>query len=113
MIGKLLEVVTWAFSLRTPRTWAAKSSTVQRWREERYRLFEQLCELRPDDRIIDVGAGWGAALERFNTVNPIVAVDLKPDATNGSAHRTSRSCRPTERSCPSATARLTLASRTR
>ena len=63
------------------RSWAANSSTVQRWREQRYRLFEQLCELRPEDRILDVGAGWGAALERFNTVNPIVAVDLKPDAS--------------------------------
>jgi hypothetical protein len=61
------------------RSWAANSATVQRWREQRYRLFEQLCDLRPDDRIVDVGAGWGAALERFNTVNPIVAVDLNPD----------------------------------
>jgi hypothetical protein len=61
------------------RDWAANSRTVQRWREQRYRLFEQLCDLRPDDRIVDVGAGWGAALERFNTVNPIVAVDLNPD----------------------------------
>lgn len=52
-----------------------------RWREQRYRLFEELCDLRPDDRIVDVGAGWGAALERFNSVNPIVAVDLTPDAT--------------------------------
>ena len=42
-------------------------------------MFEQLCGVRPTDRIIDVGAGWGAALERFNTVNPIVAVDLHPD----------------------------------
>jgi len=41
-------------------------------------MFEQLCDLRPEDRIVDVGAGWGAALERFNAVNPIVAVDLNP-----------------------------------
>jgi hypothetical protein len=63
------------------RKWASGSATVQRWREQRYRLFEELCGLRPEDRIIDVGAGWGAALERFNTVNPIVAIDLKPDAS--------------------------------
>jgi ubiquinone/menaquinone biosynthesis C-methylase UbiE len=41
-------------------------------------LFEQLCALEPQDRIVDVGAGWGSALERFNSVNPIVAVDLNP-----------------------------------
>ena len=39
----------------------------------------RLCEVQPSDRIIDVGAGWGAALERFNTTNAIVAVDLRPD----------------------------------
>lgn len=63
------------------RTWARESQTVLRWRRRRYEMFEQLCRLQPDDRIVDVGAGWGAALERFNTVNPIVAVDLRPDAT--------------------------------
>lgn len=63
------------------RSWAANSGTVRRWREQRYRLFVELCGLRPEDRVIDVGAGWGAALERFNTVNPIVAVDLKPDSS--------------------------------
>ncbi len=63
------------------RSWAKNSGTVQQWRERRYRMFEHLCALRPTDRIVDVGAGWGAALERFNTVNPIVAVDLRPDAT--------------------------------
>jgi hypothetical protein len=64
------------------RSWAAGSATVQRWREGRYRLFEELCRVQPTDRIIDVGAGWGAALERFNDVNPIVAVDLTPDPTS-------------------------------
>lgn len=63
------------------RKWASGSATVQRWREQRYRLFEELCSVRPTDRIIDVGAGWGAALERFNTVNPIVAVDLNLDTS--------------------------------
>ena len=61
------------------RDWAKNSETVRQWRERRYRMFEHLCHLRPEDRILDVGAGWGAALERFNTVNPIVAVDLRPD----------------------------------
>ncbi len=55
---------------------------MKRWREQRYELFEKLCRLRPEDRIVDVGAGWGAALERFNRTNPIVAVDLKPDASS-------------------------------
>jgi ubiquinone/menaquinone biosynthesis C-methylase UbiE len=62
------------------RSWAAQSDTVQRWRRRRYELFVQLCDVRPDERILDVGAGSGAALERFNTTNPIVAVDLAPQA---------------------------------
>jgi Methyltransferase domain len=60
------------------RQWANTSDTVRRWRTQRYELFVRLCDLRPEDRILDVGAGWGAALERFNTVNPIVALDLHP-----------------------------------
>jgi hypothetical protein len=38
----------------------------------------QLCDVQPSDRILDVGAGRGGALERFNTTNPIVAVDPTP-----------------------------------
>ncbi len=70
------------------RSFASDSATVRRWREQRYRLFERLCALQPEDRILDVGAGWGAALERFNTVNPIVAVDLKPTRASGSGRQT-------------------------
>jgi SAM-dependent methyltransferase len=36
-----------------------------------------LCRVQPDERILDVGAGEGGALERFNKTNPIVAVDLR------------------------------------
>ena len=32
--------------------------------------------MRPEESILDVGAGVGGALERFNRVNPIVALDL-------------------------------------
>ncbi len=60
------------------RTWAASSDTVRRWREGRYELFLSLCHVRPEERILDVGCGAGAALERFNHTNEIVAVDLKP-----------------------------------
>ena len=68
-----------AFSMRGYlRSWAARSDTVMRWRTQRYELFLRLCNVRADDRIIDVGAGWGALLERFNKTNPIVAVDLHP-----------------------------------
>lgn len=72
-----------AASIFTPlRRFAATSETVRRWRQQRYLLFEELCDLRPTDTIVDVGAGWGAALERFNTTNPITAVDLKPDPSS-------------------------------
>jgi len=63
---------------RRLRSWAADSDTVRRWRENRYRLFVDACSVGPDDRIVDVGAGWGALLERFNRTNPITAVDLHP-----------------------------------
>jgi SAM-dependent methyltransferase len=65
-------------AFRRTRTWAASSATVRRWREQRYRLFVQLCGVQPDERILDVGAGAGGALERFNATNDIVAVDLRP-----------------------------------
>ena len=61
---------------RRLREWAKRSETIRRWREERYRLFMIECAVQPEDRILDVGAGEGSALERFNTTNPIVAVDL-------------------------------------
>ena len=57
-------------------SWAGSSDWIRRGRERRYRLFMELCGVRPDERILDVGAGHGAALERFNTENPIIAVDL-------------------------------------
>ena len=61
------------------RTWAKRSETVRRWREQRYRMFVELCAVRSEERILDVGAGEGSALERFNTTNPIVAVDLETE----------------------------------
>jgi 2-polyprenyl-3-methyl-5-hydroxy-6-metoxy-1,4-benzoquinol methylase len=66
-------------ALRTrTRAWARHSPTVRRWRESRYTLFMELCAVRPDEQILDVGAGIGAALERYNSTNPIVALDLVP-----------------------------------
>ena len=60
------------------RRWARGSETVRNWREGRYRLFLEHCRIEPGDRIIDVGAGLGLALERYNDTNPITAVDLVP-----------------------------------
>lgn len=60
------------------RTWARGSKTVHGWRERRYRVFMERCRIRPSDRIVDVGAGLGGALECFNDTNPITAVDLVP-----------------------------------
>lgn len=60
------------------RRWAGGSDRVRRWRENRYRRFLELCGVSPGERILDVGAGAGGALERFNKTNEIVAVDLTP-----------------------------------
>lgn len=60
------------------RRWAASSDIVRGWRERRYLLFLELCGVHEADRILDVGAGRGAALERFNSTNPILAIDLVP-----------------------------------
>ena len=43
----------------------------------------QGCAVGPGDRILDVGAGDGGALARFNKTNPIVAVDLHPQQVEG------------------------------
>lgn len=64
------------------REWAAGSETVRRWREQRYRRFIALCDVSPEEQILDVGAGGGGALERFNRENPILAVDLSPRPTD-------------------------------
>jgi SAM-dependent methyltransferase len=58
------------------RAWATNSETVRRWRLRRYQRFVELCRVEPDERIVDVGAGVGGALERFNSTNPIIAVDI-------------------------------------
>jgi SAM-dependent methyltransferase len=65
------------------RSWAADSETVRRWRTARYELFLRLCDVKPGERILDVGVGAGASLERFNSTNPIVAVDLSPEEKSG------------------------------
>jgi 2-polyprenyl-3-methyl-5-hydroxy-6-metoxy-1,4-benzoquinol methylase len=67
-----------ALIFRLTRSWATTSGTVAEWRERRYRRFLDLCSVRPDEPILDVGAGRGGALERFNRENPIVALDLQP-----------------------------------
>jgi SAM-dependent methyltransferase len=63
------------------RRWAKESDTVRRWRERRYQRFIELVGLRNEEAILDVGAGSGAALERFNATNPIIAVDLAPNTS--------------------------------
>jgi SAM-dependent methyltransferase len=70
-----------ALVFRLTRSWVATSPTVRSWRERRYRLFVELCDVRPDEPILDVGAGVGGALERFNRTNPIVALELEPEQT--------------------------------
>ena len=60
------------------RQWAAGSDTVRRWRQRRYAFFMDMCAVEPGHRILDVGAGSGGALERFNHTNRIVALDQRP-----------------------------------
>ena len=67
-----------AFVFQWTRSWARRSKTVHGWRERRYHVFLEQCEIRPEDRIVDVGAGLGLALECYNRTNPITAVDLAP-----------------------------------
>jgi 2-polyprenyl-3-methyl-5-hydroxy-6-metoxy-1,4-benzoquinol methylase len=67
-----------AFVFERTRSWARGSKTVHGWRERRYRVFLEQCQIRPEDRIVDLGAGLGLALECFNGTNPITAVDLVP-----------------------------------
>lgn len=82
------------------RHWAANSETVRHWRKRRYERFLELCRVGADDAILDVGAGAGAALERFNTTNEIVAVDLNPlesewlQASNVKVHVADGTCLP-------------------
>jgi SAM-dependent methyltransferase len=45
-----------------------------------------LCRVQPHETILDVGAGVGGALERFNRENPIVAVELEPEHTGWLEH---------------------------
>ena len=63
------------------RHWSERSGRVECWRARRYRHFLEQCGVSDSDRILDVGAGRGAALERFNRTNPIVALDLAPQAS--------------------------------
>jgi ubiquinone/menaquinone biosynthesis C-methylase UbiE len=62
------------------RSWAGGSKRIRRMRERRYELFLELCDVKPEDKILDVGSGDGDALERYNRMNPIVAVDLSPQS---------------------------------
>lgn len=59
-------------------TRAAAQRLGRHWRAARYERFVQLCQLRPEDSIIDVGAGGGNALAAFNATNPITEIDLRP-----------------------------------
>ena len=53
-----------------------QQAAVQRFREHRYQRFVRALDVKPTDRIVDVGSGPGNALESRNRVNPIVAVDV-------------------------------------
>src|SRR6266542_549220 len=60
----------------TLRRWIARRGFLERGRRARYEFFTTVCNLTPTDTILDVGAGQGATLERYNCRNRIVALDL-------------------------------------
>jgi hypothetical protein len=60
----------------TVRRWIARREFLERGRHARYEFFTTTCRLTATDTILDVGAGQGAALERYNHGNRIVALDL-------------------------------------
>jgi len=57
------------------RRWVQQRPFVIRGRKARYERFVRECRLAPGERVLDVGAGRGGALERFNDSNPIVALE--------------------------------------
>jgi len=64
-------------SLRaSARQWALSGALTTGWRRRRYERFIELCNVQPDEEILDVGAGGGHALAQFNRVNPVIALDL-------------------------------------
>jgi hypothetical protein len=53
----VLEVPGMGLSFFGPlRKFASSSATVQRWRRQRYELFEVLCDLKPEDPTRAVGS---------------------------------------------------------
>lgn len=46
----------------------------------RYKKIVELLDLKPTDRILNVGCGEGLTFEEFNKENPIVGVDLFPES---------------------------------
>ena len=49
-----------------------------RFKYRRYRKIVEILELKPDEKVLDVGCGDGLSFEVFNKVNPIVGVDIRP-----------------------------------
>jgi 2-polyprenyl-3-methyl-5-hydroxy-6-metoxy-1,4-benzoquinol methylase len=89
------------------KSWARNSETVRRGRERRYRLFMDLCAVSPEHVILDVGAGRGTALERFNTINRIVTVDLgAPPPTEWMRHENVKACQANGTNLPFADGRF-------
>lgn len=53
-------------------------------REARRRRCERICrlvDLKPSERVLDVGCGNGASFEAFNDQNEIVGLDLAPESS--------------------------------
>ena len=68
--------------IRPILTGRAVGEWARRHRERRYSFFVEACRVQPYETILDVGAGEGAGLERFNQTNPIVALDAWPKSSS-------------------------------
>ena len=48
-------------------------------RRRRYKKICELVGLKPEHKILDIGAGLGESFEDFNKENEIIAMDIRPD----------------------------------
>jgi ubiquinone/menaquinone biosynthesis C-methylase UbiE len=51
-------------------------------KKKRYEKIVRLLDIKPDEKILNLGSGKGYTFEEFNKVNPIVGMDIFPKEEN-------------------------------